>query len=68
MPNLKQRLENLERSSAVDGQMSHEQRLLFLVDKPISPSAAAKPAPTDEEIDAFLWGTPNKREQHHANT
>ena len=65
MPNLKQRLENLEKSAG-HGPGTHEEFILYCMEH--GPSDAEFSAVTDEDTDAFLRGTPNEPEQHHANT
>ena len=63
MQNLKQRLENLE-SSAANGSGTHEEFVLWGMENSLDDAALM--AVTDDDTDAFLRGTPNLKEFHHA--
>lgn len=63
MKNLKQRLANLE-SSAPNGTGTHEEFVLWSMEHGADDAAVI--AVTDDDIHAFLRGTPNVRGIQHA--
>lgn len=63
MQSLKHRLDNLE-NSAANGAGTHEAFVLWSMEH--GPDDAALIAVTDDDTDAFLQGTPNLKESHHA--